>query len=161
MRVGDRDRARTVRRIRAGYLRGEVSAETFESRVGLALAARSDLELHSLEHDLPTPALRLRRALDRLRARIPHDQPLQLQLPSLSPGARLSVGRSSVADIRLPDATVSRLHAELRRTDAGWLCVDLHSTNGTLLNGRRVSRAHLHDGDDVILGGIHLRVVAD
>ena len=53
----------------------------------------------------------------------------------------------------LRDPNVSRRHAELRRNDSGdWEIVDLNSTNGIKVNGRRVSSSRLRPGDDVTIG---------
>ena len=53
-------------------------------------------------------------------------------------GDRLVAGRSAQCDIRLSDELASRSHFQLQRTPAGWQIEDLRSTNGTLLNGRRL-----------------------
>jgi hypothetical protein len=53
-------------------------------------------------------------------------------------GERLVAGRSTQCDIRLSDELASRSHFQLQRTPAGWQIEDLHSTNGTLLNGRHL-----------------------
>ena len=52
--------------------------------------------------------------------------------------ARLLVGRAQGSDLRLQDASVSGSHAVLAWRAAGWQLRDLGSTNGTLINGRRV-----------------------
>jgi pSer/pThr/pTyr-binding forkhead associated (FHA) protein len=52
----------------------------------------------------------------------------------------------------LNDPNVSRRHAELRRSDSGWEVVDLGSTNGIKVNGRRRDRAPLEPGDRITLG---------
>jgi Protein of unknown function (DUF3662)/FHA domain len=65
---------------------------------------------------------------------------------------RLVIGRSRDCDIQLSDANVSRRHAELRQEGASYWIVDLASTNGIEVNGKRVKRAKLHDGDKVTLG---------
>jgi hypothetical protein len=62
------------------------------------------------------------------------------------------VGRGAEADLRLMDTGVSRRHAELRVEDDGVTLVDLNSTNGTTVNGERVSSALLADGDRIGLG---------
>jgi Protein of unknown function (DUF3662)/FHA domain len=68
-------------------------------------------------------------------------------------GDRAVVGRGGEADLRINDPGVSRRHAELRFEDAGELVVeDLGSTNGTLVDGRRVERSRLHDGATVRVG---------
>ncbi|MGZ8783179.1 MAG: FHA domain-containing protein, partial [Gaiellaceae bacterium] len=51
---------------------------------------------------------------------------------------------------------VSRRHAELRREGPAWWLVDLDSTNGTELNGKRAKRAKLEDGDTITLGATDL-----
>jgi len=67
-------------------------------------------------------------------------------------GSRVVVGRSREADIVLADPNVSRRHAELRRDESGWLVVDLGSTNGIKVNGRRVDQAGLSPGDQITIG---------
>jgi hypothetical protein len=62
------------------------------------------------------------------------------------------IGRGTEADIRLPDTGVSRKHVDVV-LDGGTATVeDLGSTNGTLVNGRRVSRLALADGDVIRIG---------
>jgi hypothetical protein len=68
----------------------------------------------------------------------------------------VTLGRSRECDIRVDDANVSRRHAEVRQEGATYWLVDLDSTNGTELNGRRVTRAKLSDGDRIGLGGAEL-----
>jgi pSer/pThr/pTyr-binding forkhead associated (FHA) protein len=67
-------------------------------------------------------------------------------------GNRVVVGRSREADIVLADPNVSRRHAELRRDESGWQVVDLGSTNGIKVNGRRVDHAGLSPGDQITIG---------
>jgi hypothetical protein len=67
-------------------------------------------------------------------------------------GSRVVVGRSREADIVLSDPNISRRHAELRREDEGWQIVDLGSTNGIKVNGRRVNQQALHPGDQITVG---------
>jgi pSer/pThr/pTyr-binding forkhead associated (FHA) protein len=52
----------------------------------------------------------------------------------------------------MPEPTVSRQHLELRALDGAWLAVDLGSSNGTWLMGRRVGRARVTPGDELMLG---------
>ena len=66
------------------------------------------------------------------------------------------VGRGTDADLRLADTGVSRAHAELRLEDGGARVVDLGSTNGTLVNGRKVRDAVLSDGDRLSIGATSL-----
>jgi hypothetical protein len=68
----------------------------------------------------------------------------------------LVIGRGSEADLRIDDPGVSRRHAEVRLdAQQGWpqaSIVDLGSTNGLLVDGRRVESAVLHDGATVTIG---------
>lgn len=66
------------------------------------------------------------------------------------------LGRGAEADVRLQDTSVSRLHAELRVEGDDMVLVDLRSTNGTTVNGRRVSSSPLSDGDRIGLGAAAL-----
>jgi hypothetical protein len=65
---------------------------------------------------------------------------------------RAVLGRSRECDVQLADSNVSRRHAELRHEGASYWIVDLGSTNGVELNGKRVKRAKLRDGDTITLG---------
>jgi hypothetical protein len=65
---------------------------------------------------------------------------------------RMVLGRSRECDIRIPDANVSRRHAEVRQEGTTHWVVDLGSTNGTEVNGRRVERTKLSDGDRITIG---------
>ena len=76
-------------------------------------------------------------------------------LPELV-GAHLVIGRSSACHLVLGDDTVSRRHAELRYEDGRWLLRDLHSSNGTYVNGRFVTEAEVRPGDVIHLGGCRL-----
>jgi sigma-B regulation protein RsbU (phosphoserine phosphatase) len=61
-----------------------------------------------------------------------------------------TVGKDASCDIVLPDKTVSKRHARIRRQDDGLYLCDLNSLNGTHLNGKRLSGpAKLHNGDSI------------
>jgi hypothetical protein len=62
------------------------------------------------------------------------------------------IGRSSECDIVLGDPNVSRRHAEVRRIGRGYSLVDLGSTNGTEVNGQRVTETSLMNGDVIGVG---------
>lgn len=67
--------------------------------------------------------------------------------------ASIVLGRSSEADILVDDTGVSRRHLEIRTTDGVTSAVDLDSTNGSYVNGRRVSGSvQLMDGTTITLG---------
>jgi predicted component of type VI protein secretion system len=66
------------------------------------------------------------------------------------------VGRGMIADVRLDDHTVSARHAIVVMRGDRLRILDVRSTNGTIVNGRRVEQAELHDGDVVVLGRVVL-----
>ncbi len=63
-----------------------------------------------------------------------------------------TIGRSQRADIRVDDDSISRLHVKLRMSGASVEIEDLNSSNGTLVNGERISAVGLQDGDKIRLG---------
>jgi FHA domain-containing protein len=65
---------------------------------------------------------------------------------------RVVLGRSRECDIQIEDANVSRRHAELRQEGTAFWIVDLDSTNGLEVNGKRVKRAKLDPGDSFTVG---------
>jgi pSer/pThr/pTyr-binding forkhead associated (FHA) protein len=70
----------------------------------------------------------------------------------------VEAGRNPEAAIFLDDVTVSRHHARFSVSEGLLTVEDLGSTNGTYVNGRRVDRAGLDPGDEVIVGRFHLVV---
>jgi hypothetical protein len=62
------------------------------------------------------------------------------------------IGRMEGCDVILADPGVSRRHAEIRREGDEWVMIDLGSTNGTEINGKRVNRHRLTPGDRLVLG---------
>jgi hypothetical protein len=62
------------------------------------------------------------------------------------------LGRSKDCDIRLSDPNVSRRHAEIRPEGVGWTIVDLDSTNGIEVDGKRVKELALTDGAHFTIG---------
>jgi pSer/pThr/pTyr-binding forkhead associated (FHA) protein len=76
----------------------------------------------------------------------------------LSPGAVKTVGRAPRADFIVDAALVSRLHCRLSASDDTVEVVDLESTNGTYVNGKRVTKARLAKGDTLRVGRVELTV---
>lgn len=97
------------------------------------------------------------------------------QVPQLEPGAHLAiqedggtvvvpiaegttkVGRGFSTDIRLEDPTVSRRHAIFVREGETTEILDDRSANGVHVNGERVQRATLQNGDVIVLGRLTMR----
>jgi hypothetical protein len=86
-----------------------------------------------------------------------HEEPLVLK-PG---GRRLSVGRVSDNELTLNDSSVSKIHAALTMNKEGTLLVaDTGSTNGTFINGRRITYGEarqIEDGDVVGFGDVEVR----
>lgn len=68
----------------------------------------------------------------------------------------VTAGRHPESEIFLDDVTVSRRHAEFRRTDEGFTVSDVGSLNGTYVNRDRIDEVSLHDGDEVQIGKYRL-----
>ena len=68
------------------------------------------------------------------------------------------IGRGRGADIVIAEPTMSRAHAAIGYDGAHFFVQDLGSTNGTQLNGVRMQRAALTDGDELQMGKLQLRV---
>jgi Nif-specific regulatory protein len=69
---------------------------------------------------------------------------------AIEPGAR--VGRDAECEVALADTKVSRHHATLVREGDGWFVADAGSRHGTFVNGERVERTRLADGDRIQIG---------
>ena len=69
-----------------------------------------------------------------------------------------TVGRAPRADFIVDAALVSRLHCRITATADNLEVVDLKSTNGTFVNGKRVHKGHVADGDTLRVGRVELTV---
>jgi pSer/pThr/pTyr-binding forkhead associated (FHA) protein len=67
------------------------------------------------------------------------------------------IGRGLSCDLHLDEGSVSRRHAIVVHRGSGARILDDRSANGTLVNGRRVTQADLHNGDVIVLGRVVLR----
>jgi len=83
---------------------------------------------------------------------------LILELPDREPatfvldGSQVSLGRSPECDIQVDLTNVSRVHACIRSEDEDFVVEDMDSTNGTHVNGVRISRCVLRNNDVVAIG---------
>jgi len=76
-------------------------------------------------------------------------------------GADVShVGRDAQCAAVIPDSQVSSFHCQIHADEAGWVISDLDSSNGTFVNGARITSARLGDGDIVRVGDTELQFVA-
>jgi hypothetical protein len=72
------------------------------------------------------------------------------------PRSLLSIGRDPSNDLVLPDAMVSRRHAVIEFRGSQYVLRDCNSSNGSLVNGDRVTERGLRDGDLVAIGTARL-----
>ena len=100
-------------------------------------------------------------------ASLPSGNALLIVRSGPSQGARFlldadvtTAGRHPDSDIFLDDVTVSRRHAEFRRTGTEFEVRDLGSMNGTFHEGERIERHGLSDGDEVQVGKYRLTFFA-
>jgi hypothetical protein len=161
-------RERLVRRLNAAYAGGLISDQTLVHRLDEVFYRRvvdptslvGDLHLRHGRGALQERVSRMMTAvvarLGALREDKASDRLLALDWNDLS--SELIIGRSSDCDVYLPDSTVSRHHARLIFRDGCWVLQDLSSTNGSYLNGHRVSRCQLRPGDRLLLGHAALLV---
>jgi hypothetical protein len=99
----------------------------------------------------PVPIRSMTTGMHSLNGRQP---PVALHFPR-GGGGQFSIGRDANCDLAISDMTVSRHHAQLERTEAGWLLSDLASTNGTRVNGWRVrGKVPVRAGDLVSFGNL-------
>ena len=183
VRASDADRDRAIGELRDRFAEGRLSQDTFVVRMDAALHAKDRSQLVELFTDLPAavkrpgsgglaerlgwlkmavtgrPSLKTRR-LRAPRPRIRYPQailppvPLPLPLPP-QPDRRFTIGRAMACDFTLADLSVSRWHARLYREEEQWLLSDLGSTNGTRLNGWRVTTGvPVKPGDHVSFGSV-------
>ena len=72
----------------------------------------------------------------------------------------ISIGRHPESNMVLADPNVSRNHAEIRPQGEQYAVIDLGSTNGTRVNGVRVDKQVLQDGDELAFGNTRMRFEA-
>lgn len=80
---------------------------------------------------------------------------------SLAGMREIQIGRSQQSDIILHDESASRAHALLTCSSGIYTLSDLNSTNGTFVNGRRIKKTYLHDGDMFRIAGSYFLIERD
>jgi len=89
----------------------------------------------------------------KLEVTLPNGQKQEFGLAKSS----IIIGRAATNDIALPDTQVSRAHVRLECSEKECVVVDLGSTNGMRVNGKRIDRHTLSPGDVINVGGTTLR----
>jgi pSer/pThr/pTyr-binding forkhead associated (FHA) protein len=94
---------------------------------------------------------------------LPKDQGILIALSGPSISSRflldsqsVKIGRDLNNEICFDDITVSRSHALIEKTDAGYTIKDLGSLNGTYLNAVAIKNSSLNAGDEIQIGKYHL-----
>lgn len=101
------------------------------------------------------PPRRVRRVPRELVVHPPNGRPDVVQLN----GNGVTLGRSNVAAVVVDDVYVSDEHAQVVPSDDGWVVRDLGSTNGTFLNGAKVTQpTPLAAGDHLRIGKTRIEV---
>src|ERR1700704_5775533 len=73
--------------------------------------------------------------------------------------SEINVGRVQGNDLMLPKGNVSKHHARLLFRDGRFIVTDLKSTNGTYVNGRKISQATIvREGDKIYIGDFVLKL---
>jgi hypothetical protein len=155
----------------------ELSAEDIERFSGFADALTQELAATVREHareeryffEGPVEVElvlneRARRGDLRVRAEIVGGAIPAIGSVVLPDGKRVALGESTAVIGRMPecaitlsDAQASRQHAEIRHNETGYRIVDLGSTNGTEVNGVKITEMPLSDGDEIVIGATSLR----
>jgi hypothetical protein len=151
VRASDRTRDRTTAALARAAGKGFLSVDTLSLRLDAAFAARDVDRLDALVADLPwyrRPPVTVARAVWRWLTE-PAQPPTRLAIPAEA--QMFVIGRGADCDISVEDHAISRHHARFRRTIEGWDVLDLGSTNGTWLNGRRITSAVALPGDELEL----------
>ncbi|MFD7863794.1 FHA domain-containing protein [Streptomyces sp. NPDC057682] len=170
VRLSDAQRDRVLGVLREGAAQGRLSHDTFMRRMELALHASRVEELDALTADLEGEGRWSRQLVrvvggisgfpERVRRAWRAERLPKLLLPAPSPHPLL-IGRDPGNGLRLTHETVSRMHAELVAHGGRWTLRDLGSTNGTCVNGQRVTgTVPVRDGDQVSFGRMAFRLAA-
>jgi hypothetical protein len=139
--------------------------------IGTAADFERQMRLGSLEITAALALVALLAARPRIRAAqdVGALSPMQVDLDILEHGARRALrlrppsilGRSRDADVFLHDGEVSRRHARFETNGGLVYLEDLQSSNGTFLNGRRITEAiEIRAGDEIDVGTTRLVVTS-
>ncbi len=85
----------------------------------------------------------------------------KVRLKTMAHSAPVTIGRDKTAHIALDDPQASRIHTAIRYWDDIFIVRDMGSSNGTLLNGRKIDVAKLTPGDVIKVGDTEIAVVPE
>lgn len=72
---------------------------------------------------------------------------------------QIRIGRSTNNHVVIDDATVSAQHAVIEKTDSGYQIRDLDSTNGVLVNNKKLKQSPITEQDIIVIGTHNLQLV--
>jgi hypothetical protein len=156
------ERERVARRLRGACADERLSVDTLSHRLEIAYSARSHAELDWLVADLPEPrgltraivaaVSSLSRWSRQVEAAWQEPRTARLALPTRE---QVTIGRSRASSCVVSDPSVSRAHAVVRFVDGTWWVRDAGSTNGTYVNGWRITgETEIRPGDEVAFGAV-------
>jgi hypothetical protein len=159
MRPSEADRERIAELLRASSVAGRISIDTLSQRVGRAYQADRSTELDALVADVRPAGLCAGRCCGPWKPGR-GCRPTSKRRGSVRAWRYLPCPPApKPSDCVVPEPSVSRRHAELRRDGARWLLRDLGSRNGTRVNGLRVlEETEVRPGDRVSLGEARYRL---
>jgi ABC transport system ATP-binding/permease protein len=136
-----------------------VQAATAAWQPGLAEPPPAEQPATPLAGQVPPLAAQAARAAEQVPRQLPGSDRRPSAILSL-PTRQLRIGRASDNDVVVSDLSVSRHHAELRRTGrGGYEIIDLDSHNGTYLNGQRITSAPVTETDLIGIGPATFRLI--
>lgn len=147
-----RDRPRVTLQPDPNLRQTEVEVDAEVSPVADAVAGIDDLDGGT--HVFEVPVVRAPQVV--IEVREPNRKPRRVPMT----GAPVRIGRASECELVLKDSKVSRRHARLHARDGVLVLSDLGSTNGTRVNGHRVTEVVLGAGDRIHIGDTSLLVEA-
>lgn len=136
--------------------------------IGMQRYRFSLFEGPAVVEEVPTSKMPGSSAMNRRQTLPPAGPPALVAMNGGAQGTRwellapvISIGRDGTCQIRLPDTTVSRRHAQIVRQADGFYASDLESTNDTRVNDDPLTKPRrLRNGDLLRVGGVALRFVA-
>ena len=73
--------------------------------------------------------------------------------------ADITIGRDLSSTIVIPSNSASRNHADIRKIDGRYVLRDLNSTNGTLLNGKKITASRIKVNDEILIAKTTIKVI--
>jgi hypothetical protein len=146
-------------------VKAEQTASELTTTLHLGLRTASDSPVGALDEFLATATAADRSVIEEIaqsqeKAMLIINRGSNLGSRFLITSQGASIGRSSPSDVFLDDVTVSRSHARVESTSAGFSLKDSGSLNGTYVNNNSITEHVLHSGDQIQIGKFHLLFVS-